>query len=190
VSDPVARESTRRQLTAKQAETVDRLCRAAIEVLSREGFPGLTIRMVAAEAGIGAATAYTYFSSKEHLVAEVFWRRLAATPVPPNDSPDPVVRVIAVLRHIALLVADEPELAGAVTNALLGSDPEVKLLRLRIGREIHRRLVTALGPDCGPEVVETLELMYAGALVRAGMKYASYTQIADRLEKSARLLLT
>ncbi|HZE16253.1 MAG TPA: TetR family transcriptional regulator [Mycobacterium sp.] len=190
MSDPVARESTRRRLTAKQAETVDRLGRAAIEVLSREGLSGLTIRMVAAEAGIGAATAYTYFSSKEHLVAEVFWRRLAATPVPPNDSPDPVVRVIAVLRHIALLVADEPELAGAVTNALLGSDPEVKLLRLRIGREIHHRLVTALGPDCGPEVVETLELMYAGALVRAGMGYASYTQIADRLEKSARLLLT
>ena len=190
MSDPVARESTRRQLTAKQAETVERLGRAAIDVLSRESFSGLTIRMVAAEAGVGAATAYTYFSSKEHLVAEVFWRRLASTPVPANDSPDPVVRVIAVLRHIALLVADEPELAGAVTNALLGSDPEVEQLRLRIGHEIHQRLVTALGPDCRPEIAETLELIYAGALVRAGMGYASYTQIADRLETSARLLLT
>jgi AcrR family transcriptional regulator len=145
--------------------------------------------MVAAEAGVGAATAYTYFSSKEHLVAEVFWRRLAATPVPTTDSPDPTVRVIAVLRHIALLVADEPELAGAVTNALLGKDPEVRHLRLRIGREIHQRLVAALGPDC-PDVVESLELLYAGALVHAGMGYASYTQIADRLEASARLLLT
>jgi AcrR family transcriptional regulator len=189
VSNPVARESTRRRLTAKQANTVDRLGHAAIEVLSREGFSGLTIRMVAAEAGVGAATAYTYFSSKEHLVAEVFWRRLAATPVPTTDSPDPTVRVIAVLRHIALLVADEPELAGAVTNALLGKDPEVRHLRLRIGREIHQRLVAALGPDCA-DVVESLELLYAGALVRAGMGYASYTQIADRLEASARLLLT
>jgi TetR/AcrR family transcriptional regulator, cholesterol catabolism regulator len=160
-----------------------------MEVLSREGFSGLTIRMVAAEAGVGAATAYTYFSSKEHLVAEVFWRRLASSPVPATDSPDPTVRVIAVLRHIALLVADEPELAGAVTNALLGKDPEVKHLRLRIGREIHQRLVTALGPDCTPDIVELLELLYAGALVRAGMGYASYTQIADRLETSARLLL-
>jgi AcrR family transcriptional regulator len=145
--------------------------------------------MVAAEAGVGAATAYTYFSSKEHLVAEVFWRRLAATPVPTTDSLDPTVRVIAVLRHIALLVADEPELAGAVTNALLGKDPEVRHLRLRIGREIHQRLVAALGPDC-PDVVESLELLYAGALVHAGMGDDSYTQIADRLEASARLLLT
>jgi len=188
VSNPVARESTRRRLTAKQADTVDRLGHAAIEVLSREGFSGLTIRMVAAEAGVGAATAYTYFSSKEHLVAEVFWRRLASTPVPTTDSPDPTVRVIAVLRHIALSVADEPELAGAVTTALLGKDPEVKHLRLRIGREIHQRLAAALGPDCA-DVVESLELLYAGALVHAGMGYASYTQIADRLETSARLLL-
>jgi TetR/AcrR family transcriptional regulator, cholesterol catabolism regulator len=189
VSNPVARESTRRRLTAKQADTVDRLGHAAIEVLSREGFSGLTIRMVAAEAGVGAATAYTYFSSKEHLVAEVFWRRLASTAIPATDSPDPTVRVIAVLRHIALLVADEPELAGAVTNALLGKDPEVKHLRLRIGREIHQRLVAALGPDHS-DVVESLELLYAGALVHAGMGYASYTQIAEQLETAAHLLLT
>jgi TetR/AcrR family transcriptional regulator, cholesterol catabolism regulator len=188
VSNPVARESTRRRLTAKQADTVDRLGQAAIEVLSREGFSGLTIRMVAAEASVGAATAYTYFSSKEHLVAEVFWRRLASSPVPTTDSPDPIVRVIAVLRHIALLVADEPELAGAVTGALLGKDAEVEHLRLRIGREIHQRLVGALG-TARTDVVESLELLYAGALVRAGMGYASYTQIADQLETSARLLL-
>jgi AcrR family transcriptional regulator len=189
VSNPVARESTRRRLTAKQAETVERLGNAAIGVLSREGFSGLTIRMVAAEAGVGAATAYTYFSSKEHLVAEVFWRRLTSSAVQPSESPDLTVRVIAVLRQIALLVADEPALAGAVTNALLSTDPEVEQLRLRIGREIHQRLVTALGGGHSPELVESLELLYAGALVRAGMGYASYTEIADRLETSARLLL-
>jgi TetR/AcrR family transcriptional regulator, cholesterol catabolism regulator len=189
VSNPVVRESTRRRLTAKQAETVERLGQAAIGVLGREGFSGLTIRMVAAEAGVGAATAYTYFSSKEHLVAEVFWRRLASSPVPPTDSPDPTVRVITVLRQIALLVADEPELAGAVTNALLGKNPEVEHLRLRVGHEIHQRLVAALGSDRTADLVESLELLYAGALVRAGMGYASYAEIADRLETSARLLL-
>ena len=189
MSNPVVRESTRRRLTAKQAETVDRLGNAAIEVLSREGFSGLTIRMVAAEAGVGAATAYTYFSSKEHLVAEVFWRRLASSPVGLTDSADQTMRVIAVLRQIALLVVDEPTLAGAVTNALLSQDPEVEHLRLRIGREIHQRLVAALGDEHTPDLVESLELLYAGALVRAGMGYASYTEIADRLETSARLLL-
>jgi hypothetical protein len=59
----------------------------------------------------------------------------------------------------------------------------------RIGAEIRKRLLGALGPDADPDVVESLELLYAGALVRAGMGYASYSEIADRLEKSALLIL-
>ena len=76
-------ESTRRRLTQQQAETVDRLTAAAITVLRDKGFADLTVRMVAAEAGVAAATAYTYFSSKSHLVAELFWRRLDAVPHEP-----------------------------------------------------------------------------------------------------------
>lgn len=188
MSDPTT-ESTRRRLTAKQADTVDRLGRAAIELLHREGFAGLTIRRVAAEAGVGAATAYTYFSSKEHLVAEVFWRRLAGAPPASHDTDDRATRVIEVLQHISLLMAGEPEFAGAVTTALLGRDPDVEELRQRIGLDIRERLAAALGPDTDPDVIDSLEMLYSGALVRAGMGYASYQQIAQRLEKSARLML-
>ena len=189
VSDSVSLESTRRRLTRKQAETIHRLSTAAMTVLSREGFGGLTIRLVAAEAGVGAATAYTYFSSKEHLVAEVFWRRLASSPVPANHAgAAPADRAVAVLRHIALLVADEPEFAGAVTAALLGRDPDVQHLRERIGGEIRDRLSGALGPGGDLDLVAALELLYTGALVHAGMGYASYAEVADRLESSARLL--
>jgi TetR/AcrR family transcriptional regulator, cholesterol catabolism regulator len=189
VSDSVALESTRRRLTPRQADTIHRLSAAAMTVLSREGFSGLTIRLVAAEAGIGAATAYTYFSSKEHLVAEVFWRRLASTPAPTcDDGATPADRAAAVLRHIALLVADEPEFAAAVTAALLGRDPDVQHLRDRIGREIRDRLALAVGPDGDPKFVIGLELLYTGALVYAGMGYASYAEVADRLQNSARLL--
>ena len=94
------------------------------------------------------------------------------------------------LRHIALLVADEPEFACAVTNALLGRDPDVEVLRQRIGRDIRDRLSAALGSDIDPDIVDSLEMLYSGALVRAGMGYASYADIAHRLEKSARLMLS
>jgi AcrR family transcriptional regulator len=189
VSDPVALESTRRRLTPKQADTIARLSAAALAVLRREGFSGLTIRMVAAEAGVGAATAYTYFSSKEHLIAEIFWRRLASAPPPVTDSAEPASRAVAVLRHAALLMADEPTFGAAVTAALLGRNPDVEHLHSRIGREIRQRLVAALGPAGRPDVVESLQLLWAGALVYAGMGYASYTEIADRLDKSARLIV-
>ncbi|GGK97606.1 TetR/AcrR family transcriptional regulator [Nocardia jinanensis] len=178
-------EATRRRLSGKQADTVDKLTRAAMEVLSREGFAGLTIRMVATAAGVGTATAYTYFSSKEHLVAEIFWRRIRSSESPVSDDADPTVRVLAELRGIALLVADEQELSGAVTSALLGRDPDVQHLRTRIGMEIRQRITRAMEPEADPETVESLELLYAGALVRAGMGYESYADIADRLERAA-----
>lgn len=189
VSRNVNLESTRRRLTEKQADTVARLTQAAVEVLREEGFTGLTVRMVAARAGVAPATAYTYFSSKEHLVAEVFWRRLANAPTADAESTSRADRVVAVLRGIALLLADEPELAAAVTNALLGHDPDVEHLRARIGLDIRHRISAALGADSDPDELEALELLYAGALVRAGMGYGTYEKLADRLETSARLLL-
>ena len=75
-----------------------------------------------------------------------------------------------------------------MTNALLGRDPDVEHLRDRVGREIRRRLVDAVGADADPSLVDALELLYTGALVHAGMGYVTYTEIADRLERSARLL--
>ncbi|WP_024796929.1 TetR/AcrR family transcriptional regulator [Tomitella biformata] len=182
-------ESTRRRLTPKQADTVSKLCDAAVAVLREEDFAGLTVRMVAAHAGVGPATAYTYFSSKEHLVAEVFWRRLSQSPRHDLNGLDQKARVVAVLRDIALLLADEPGLSSAVTNALLGSDPDVEHLRMRIGVEIHGRLEAALGEGFDPDVLETLELLYAGALLRAGMGYGTYERLADRLELAATMIL-
>lgn len=188
-SDSISLEATRRRLTDKQADTVDRLTKAALRVLARDGFSGMTIRLVAAEAGVGTATAYTYFSSKEHLVAEIFWRRLLASRSPASEDPDSTARVLAELRNIALLVADEQELSGAVTSALLGGDPDVEHLRTRIGIEIRGRIARALGPDADEEVIEWLEMIYAGALVRAGMGYESYSKIADRIERAALRIL-
>ncbi len=182
-------ESTRRRLTQKQADTVDKLCEAAVQVLHDEDFAGLTVRAVAARAGVGPATAYTYFSSKEHLVAEVFWRRLSRSPRPEAGGLDRAGRVVAVFRGIALLLADEPGLAGAVTNALLGGDPDVEHLRLRIGIEIRGRLEEALGESGDPDVLETLDLLYAGALLRAGIGYGTYEDLTGRLERSATRIL-
>jgi TetR/AcrR family transcriptional regulator, cholesterol catabolism regulator len=120
----------------------------------------------------------------------VFWRRLSAAPPAAHVSVDPATRVVEVLRDIALLVADEPEFAGAVTNALLGKDPDVEVLRQRIGRDVRDRLVNALGPPVDFDAIEALELLYVGALVWAGMGYSSYDDMTQRLERSARLLLS
>src|SRR6478672_5858664 len=76
----VTREPVRRHLSERQADTVARLTDAAVEEVRGTGYEGLTVRNVAKRAGVAPATAYTYFASKDHLVAELFWRRLQQLP--------------------------------------------------------------------------------------------------------------
>lgn len=70
------------------------------------------------------------------------------------------------LRHLALVVADEPEIGAACTAALLdgGADPAVRAVRDRIGAEIHRRITSAIGPGADPGTVFALEMAFFGAL--------------------------
>jgi AcrR family transcriptional regulator len=190
VSGKLTTEPTRRRLTERQAETVRRLTEAAVVEVREAGYEGLTVRNVARRAGVAPATAYTYFASKNHLITEIFWRRLSALPeLRPSDE-SPRLRVVAVYREIALLVSDEPALAVACTTAMLGIDPDVQELRLRIGLAIRNRLATALGgyPDRN-KVLSALEVAYIGALVQAGMGYTSYAEIADQLADVAELIV-
>ncbi|WP_346764673.1 helix-turn-helix domain-containing protein [Rhodococcus sp. HNM0569] len=189
MSSKTSEEPRKRRSARRNVETLTRLTSAAVAELRVAGHEGLTVRNVAARASVAPATAYTYFSSKEHLVAEVFWRKLEASVVDSRADASPRERVSAVLRSLALLVSDEPELAAACTSALLSTDPDVQGLRLKIGMLINQRLRDALGPGADPGVVATLELVYAGALVQAGLGLSSYEHIADRLEASAALVL-
>jgi len=176
-------------LTARQADTVNKLVDAAVEEVRSVGFGGLTVRNVAARAGVAPATAYTYFGSKEHLVSEVFWRRLKGLPTTkPDGRLSAANRVAAMLRDVAMLVADEPELSAACTIALLVDEPAVKRLRDRIGGNIHQRLVAALGED-DPTIVDALELAYSGAMLQTGTGHLSYDDLGDRLAGAAELML-
>ena len=191
---PVSHESTRRRLSPKQARTVQKLTVAVVEELNATGYDSLTVRNVARRAGVAPATAYTYFTSREHLVTEVFWRRLESLPVTAHDPGRTRPELVsAALDDIALLVADEPELAAACSAALLAPDPDVKQLRDRIGIEVRRRLLAALDGRpaedltiaelAAPPTSEllTLELALFGSLVQAGMGHLAYDQLPAML---------
>jgi AcrR family transcriptional regulator len=174
----------------RQADRVDALVEAALAELRARGYDGLTVRNAARRAGVAPATAYSYFGSKDHLVAEVFWRRLRALPEARVDGRRaPHTRVSAALRELALMIAAEPELAAASTTAILSSDSDVRRLRDRIGATFNERLAGALGPDAHPAVLRALNLALAGALLQAGMGYFSYTELADRMDEVAAVVL-
>lgn len=183
-------EPARRGLEGRHADRVDALVDATVAELRAHGYDGLTVRNAARRAGVAAATAYSYFGSKDHLVAEVFWRRLAALPPPPLDRRrSSAARVSAALRELALAIASEPELAAASTTAVLATDADVQRLRNRIGALFNERLATALGDDADAAVLRALNLAFAGALLQAGMGYFSYTELADRMDEVAAVVL-
>jgi AcrR family transcriptional regulator len=174
-------EHPRRGLAPRQAETVERLWAAGLEELRAVGPEALTIRTVADRAGVSPATAYTYLASKNHLFAELFWRFLAEDEFVPTGSTS-TDRVQAVTRHLAGRLEGSPELAAAVTPALLSTDPDVERLRLRIGGVFVDRFRDALGSDADPAVLETLALSFSGALLQSGMGMLTYPEMGDRLD--------
>ncbi|QEM47964.1 TetR/AcrR family transcriptional regulator [Mycolicibacterium grossiae] len=174
----------------RQEETFRKVLTAGIQMLRESSYADLTVRAVAARAKVAPATAYTYFSSKNHLIAEVYLDLMKQVPYFTDVNEPMPVRVEQALRAMALTVADEPEVAAACTTALLtGTDPTVRKVRDRIGGEIHRRIRSAVGPDADPRVVSALEMTFFGALVNAGSGAFTYHQIADRLSYVVGLIL-
>jgi AcrR family transcriptional regulator len=188
---PASMERARRHMSSRQAVTVQRLVEATLQELRECGYGNLTLRNVARRAGVAPATAYTHFASREHLVTELFWRRLSALPEASIDQHTKAsVRASTTLGEIALLVADEPELAEACTVAMLAANPDVKVLRDRIGWEMNRRLAAALGDDSDPAVLRALELALSGAMVKAGMGHLSYADLPSLLAEVTDLVMT
>jgi AcrR family transcriptional regulator len=175
----------------RQEETFRRVLAAGMETLRERSYADLTVRAVAARAKVAPATAYTYFSSKNHLIAHVYLDLVRQVPFFTDVNEPMPTRVSKVLRHLALVVSDEPEVAAACTTALLGgsADPAVRTVRDRIGAEIHRRITSAIGPDADPRTVSALEMAFFGALVNAASGAFTYHQIADRLAYVVGLVL-
>jgi AcrR family transcriptional regulator len=186
VSSFALADAPRRALSDRQARTVVRLADAAVVELAATGYAGLTVRGVARRAGVAPATAYTYFASKEHLVAEVYWRRYRDQPLTTSDRPTSrLARVVEVLEGFALVVADEAALSAACTVAVLADDPEVRVLRERIGAELHRRLLAALGDDADAATVEALQFAASGVLLQIGTGHLTYEDLPDVLARVA-----
>jgi AcrR family transcriptional regulator len=194
-------EPTRRHLSPRQAELVDRLIEAAADEARERGYEGVSVRSAAKRAELAPATAYTYFASKDHLLAEALWRRLdSLPPVETDPSLARLERVIAELGRLGTFMAEDPELAAACTTALLGAGTDVRLVRDRFGARIVSRISAALGdspstgrPQAGygshEQILRTLNLALVGAMLSAGMGHLTFADVPQAMAEAATLLI-
>lgn len=189
MSSQVSAEPGRRALNRRQLETVERLLTAAQEEIREAGYHTMTVRSVAARASVAPATAYTYFASKNHMVCEVFARALRDLPRTGSRRRSAHARLSEVFTALAEFLAREPELASATTTAMLGPDPDVARLRMRVADEVSDRLREALGDEADRDVLEALTLLYNGAMLQAGLGHQSYDEMAAQLQRASALIL-
>jgi AcrR family transcriptional regulator len=175
--------------TPRQQATIDALLDAALAHLRQRGDDGLTVRAVAERAGVTHTTGYAYFSSRDHLVASLYQRQVAAQGEEPIDPEAPVgTRVASALAGPGRAATADPALARAGLGALFADEPAVAVVRDELGAHVVERIRAALGPGADPRSVDALSLAYSGAMLQASMGYLPFAEVVDRLAGLAEAL--
>lgn len=153
------------------------------ELLTEDGFAHLRLEHVAARAGVGKATIYRRWGSKEALAQEVL-ARLAAPHIAVAEGDDTRTELLAAVVNPMRALTDSPFgpviralLSEIATNPALGEPFRATVVQARrdeIARVIARGIERGdLRPDADPEVATELlvgpvyfRLMFGGELTR------------------------
>jgi AcrR family transcriptional regulator len=128
------------------------IVQAATKVLSREGFAGLSMAAVAAEAEVATGTVYKHFESKSELVSAVFRKVVArevtavtaaaVEPASPDSGASAVERVTAAMETFAGRALKNPKLAYVLLVEPV--DAAVDTERLHFRRAFAEAFETAI----------------------------------------------
>ena len=163
--------------------------------LAGEGDRSFTMRDIARRAGVSPATAYTYFGSREHVLAEAYATWVEALAVGLVDRPPegetPSARVDAVIRRAVAGVTAAPELARAFTLALAADDPAVAAIRPRVADAFAAWMEAAVDGVATDRrsVVATLELVMFAAMLSFAHGLRTIAQLEADLVAAARLVM-
>ncbi|MCW2734163.1 MAG: putative transcriptional regulator, TetR family [Mycobacterium sp.] len=189
-SSAVTHVTTLRDSHAQRTLACRRVFGAAAAILDESSQPDVSVPTLAARARIAQAALRAHFPSLDAMFAELYLNRITQLPLVVDPTASIQARVSAQLRAITLVVADEPRLAVACTQALLRhDDAAVADVRARIAAEVGRRLSAALGAGAWPEVLATLETVFWGALLQVQSRALTYRTMADRLDTMLSLII-
>jgi len=191
MSSPVVMHVTRlRDPHAQHTLTCRRVFGAAAAMLDESTQTDVSVPALAKRARIAPAALSAHFPSLDAMFAELYLNRVTELPLVVDPEATVQARVSHQLRAITLVVADEPRLAVACTRALLrNDDAAVAEARTRIAVEVRRRIAAAMGTGAWPEVLETLETLFWGALLQVESRAVGYRAMASRLDTMLALIL-
>jgi len=183
-------------LTHAQRARRDRIVDAGLTLLNERDFDKIQVKDVAEEANVALGTLYRYFSSKEHLFAEVLvrWAGTLRTHISRNPlrGTTDAQRLTQVINRSVRAFQRQPSLARLVATLETSSDPYATEILDRLGRttgDIYVEAIHDLDRETGRRVVVVVDAVLAARLRSWVAGRISITQMNADLADVIELLL-
>jgi len=183
--------------SSAQRERRKRNLDATLALSSKGGYDAVQMRTVAERADVAVGTLYRYFPSKIHLLVSALARELERFQEKGARGPSPgdtaYQRAKRILRQTTRGMQRDPNMTEAMTRAFMFADASASAEVDTVGRLMDNMFARALFDGEPTEeqlaVARVISDVWLANLVAWVTRRASATDVANRLDLTARLLL-
>jgi AcrR family transcriptional regulator len=183
-------------LTHAQQARRDRIVDAGLALLAERDFDRIQVKDVAEAANVALGTLYHYFSSKDHLFAEVLvrWAGTLRTNISrhPLRGATDAHRLTQVINRSVRAFQRQPSLARLVATLETSADPFATEILSRLAQttnDIYVEAIHDLDPETAQRVVTVVDAVLASRLRSWVAGRISITTVTDDLADAIGLLL-
>jgi TetR/AcrR family transcriptional regulator, cholesterol catabolism regulator len=183
-------------LTAKQRARRQRVIDAGLELLETRDYDKIQVKDVAERAEVALGTLYHYFSSKEHLFAEVLvkWAATLRTDITkhPLKSTTPADQLVEALHRSLRAFERQPQLAKLVGTVETSADPYAAEIHMRLERTmrgIYVELLEGIEPETATAIVKVVEAVFGSMLRTWSVGRIEMSVVREQLDETVALLL-
>jgi AcrR family transcriptional regulator len=172
--------TSRRGGPAKQPLSREAIVRVALDLLTREGLEGMSLRKVAAVLDTGPASLYAYVEDLRELQTLVLDRALADVTIPKGTKRDWRSRLASTLESYVNVLSRSPGLAQLALNTIAAGPNALKIIESLLG------LLGEAGVD-QPTAAWAVDLLSLYATAVAA-EHSHWNQHGDPLGSVVRML--
>lgn len=178
-----------RQLSPRQKERRRKILTAAQRLLARHGYEGVSMRMIAEEAGVAERTLFNIHAGKAALIAASARERSDNIIGEAWDAaPDPGTGfLLTMCAALARYTLDDPDMARSYAPVLIQHADLIglhEIYRVYVGQSLRHMATQGLLPA---EVPDVLPLIFSMNVVATIEHWASGTIASDNLERHMQL---
>jgi AcrR family transcriptional regulator len=184
-------------LTDNQLARRQRVIDAGLTLLKRRDYDRIQVKDVAEEAGVALGTVYHYFSSKEHIFAEVLvkWAATLRDSLTrrPLTGVSPQQLLTEALHRSVGAFERQPQLARLISSLQLSADPFAAEILGRVDAittGVYLELLDGVDPDLARSIVRTAEAVMDSMLRSWSADRLAITDLYDYLTEAVVLLFS